>query len=180
MLAKASVPFYSSGPGSSLSLDPLHSSGKGSYKPVHNNNSSTLFFSPTAKSGLPSASANRSSGYLPAGYYAAGASESGGGVAGTGRPISMADFTGGNISRPQSQGYQRAFSNYSAGPSPNDSPMLQATNLPDVLYGRLDTTAGASTASLGARSEGRAPSAYLDDLFEYPPVREGEPVEKRF
>ena len=170
MLAKASAPFYSSGPGSTLSLDPLHSSGKGSYKPVHNTGS--LFFSPTAGAGVHSGT-NRSSGYLPAGYYAAGASEVGGGGAGNSRPISMADFTG---SRPQSQGYQRAFS---AAPSPNISPMLNPTNPQEVPYGRLNA-AGTSTASLGARSEGRAPSAYLDDLFDYPPLPERGEGERRF
>ena len=87
----------------------------------------------------------------------------------------MTDFT---VSRPQSQGYQRA---YSAGPSPMPSPMLDPTTNPlEGLYGRGGAAAGQSTASLGAKSEGRAPSAYLEDLFDYQPLPEKGEGERKF
>jgi hypothetical protein len=163
LLRKPQAPFYSQGPGSELSLNPLTGPKKGGM--YQQADRSSLFFSPTAGVGTHNAApspVNRNSTYLPAGYYAAGKSASGEGVAGNGRPISMADFT--NI-RPQSQGYSRARS----GPSPDPSPLLSATNIPDGPYNRT-STARLSMASLGGRSDGRAPSAYLDELFDVPPV----------
>ena len=160
-----------------MSLDPLNNGSKNS--PYKNPaNAGSLFFSPTAGAGRHSAINQRAStgGYLPAGYYAAGASAVGGGLAGNGRPISMADFTG---NTPRSQGYERA---QSVGPSPPGSPSLHSGQPTDssAPYSRLNTSAGLSTLSLGQKSDGRAPSAYLEDLFDYPPVPETGNNQKRY
>ena len=170
MLAGPNAPFYKQRPGSSMSLDPLNGSATNKTPYKGNQNTGSLFFSPTAGTGMHSSHGNRHStgGYLPAGYYAAGASAVGGGLAGDGRPISMADFTG---NTPQAQGYQRT------GPSPPGTPSISSH--PTEPYGRLNTSAGLSTHSLGNRSEGRAPSAYLDDLFDYPPVPTNNTTEQR-
>ena len=80
----------------------------------------------------------------------------------------MADFTG-TFNRPQSHGYQRALS--VSGPSPGPSPLLKPTTPgTEVPYSNRHSMARLSTASLGAKSDGRAPSAYLEDLFDVPPI----------
>ena len=185
ILKRPNAPFYSQGPGSELSLDPLTGGGNknlGYSTPV---NRSSLFFSPTAGAnavtGGSSSAGNRSSAHLPAGYYAAGKSSQGGEIAGNGRPVSMVDFTsGGGSSRPQSanrpqSAHQTQNNRYSrqlsAGhaPSPGPSPLLHPISPPpDAPYAR-SSMARMSNASLGV-GDGRAPSAYLEDLFDYPPV----------
>ncbi|KAI4156107.1 MAG: hypothetical protein LQ340_000537 [Diploschistes diacapsis] len=176
---KPNAPFYSYGRGSELSLDPLTGSGKKDLGYNTPANRSSLFFSPTANTtataGRSSAAGNRGSTYLPSGYYAAGNSGYGGGVAGDGRPISMLDFTNGSSSRPQTGYRPQSSTRFSrplsvGGISPGPSPLLNPASTPaDMPYGR-SSMAGLSTASLGAKSDGRAPSAYLEDLFDYPPV----------
>lgn len=113
----------------------------------------SLFFSPTAGAGMSSAG-HRGSGYLPAGYYAAGATA----PSGPGS-IGLAPLG------PQSQGYSRARS---TGPSPPSSPAL-APSSPPQEPGYMST----SSVNLTSPPQGRAPSAYLEDLFEnhYPPGR---------
>ena len=92
MLRNAAVPpFYGHVPGSALSLDQLGPSGKSGVK-THHTPSESLFFSPTAGVGAHSnILPNRSSAYLPPGYYAAGtAAPGGGGGGGTGAtPLEM-------------------------------------------------------------------------------------------
>ncbi|MCJ1234095.1 hypothetical protein MMC14_002053 [Varicellaria rhodocarpa] len=165
MLRNAGAPFYNQGPGSAMSLDQLGPITKGGLRSSTTNKS--LFFSPTAGAGVHTQS-NRGSGYLPAGYYAAGNSAAGGGVGtthlGGERPISMVD------SHPHNQGYQRARS---TGPSPPISPSLPPSRDADMYYGAPSTLGNApstSTVNLLAPSHGTAPSDYLEDLFEnYPP-----------
>lgn len=121
--------------------------------------SQSLFFSPTAGAAGSSAgnAGNRNSSYLPAGYYAAGASAPGDGHGSTyigsqpGREsISLTDLA------PQSHGYAR-HAEYNS--SPPDSPAFNP-----VSSGR---NRGLSTSSLDLRlPNGRAPSAVLDDLFD--------------
>ncbi|KAL8848801.1 MAG: hypothetical protein Q9221_006179 [Calogaya cf. arnoldii] len=159
------TPYYSQGPGSNLSLDRLTgltAASKGGSKT--NTARSSLFFSPTAGSGMQTPG-NRGSGYLPAGYYAPGNGASGGGTGMTnieGRsPLSG--------HREQSHRYSRARS---AGPSPPGTP----SSLPPSSRGAevgyrpstagLSTQASTSTLNLSTAPQGRAPSAYLDDLFE--------------
>ncbi|KAL8934726.1 MAG: hypothetical protein Q9216_005764 [Gyalolechia sp. 2 TL-2023] len=155
------TPFYNQGPGSTLSLGRHAASSKGGSK-THTARSS-LFFSPTAGAGLQNPG-NRASGYLPAGYYAAGntAAPSGSPMThvGAGSPM-----TG---SGAQNNRYSRARS---AGPSPPGTPSLPPSRGAEVAYGRpstagLSTQASASTLNLSTAPVGRAPSAYLEDLFE--------------
>lgn len=120
--------------------------------------STSLFFSPTAgaAAGGLNAAGNRASSYLPAGYYAAGAAQTGNGhshvsMGGHGPAISLSNLG------PQAAGYNRARS---MGPSPPDSPSMTAS--------RSAHMASSSTLNLtqGYGGEQRAPSAYLEDLFD--------------
>lgn len=130
---------------------------------------SSLFFSPTAGAagagGLAN-SGNRGSNYLPAGYYAAGASQPGNGQGmthigqGQGASISLSNLG------PARDGYARARS---MGTTPPDSPAFrpQSSGMHGHAY-------GASSSTLNLREgEVRAPSVFLDDLFDgenAPPV----------
>ena len=159
----SSAPFYKEGPGSSLSLDQL-AGGRGGSK--SNITRESLFFSPTA-GGTGQMPGPRGSGYLPAGYYAAGNSTPGGGSG-------MTNVGSGNVNvGSQNHRYSRARS---MGPSPPLSPSLPPSRGEDVSR-RKSSAAGitthASNSSLNLPGHTRAPSAYLDDLFEnHPPGRE--------
>lgn len=134
---------------------------------------SGLFFSPTAGAGsglhaTPPAGAgsgNRGSTYLPAGYYAAASAATpgggGGGGGGGGQGYLSSTFSG---LGPQSQGYTRTRS----GPSPPASPGLSSASVHETAFNSRQSLAGASTSSLNLASPShvRAPSAYLEDLFE--------------
>ena len=159
-------PFYTSGPGSTLSLDQLGASNKGASSKPHSAHGS-LFFSPTAGAGMHTP-ANRGSGYLPAGYYAAGNSSAGGGSGmthvGNNNGISLSNLTPGG----QNNRYSRARS---IGPSPPASPSLPPSRGNELRpsTANLSTTAltgAASNNSLNAAAQSRAPSAFLEDLFE--------------
>ncbi|KAF2757141.1 hypothetical protein EJ05DRAFT_477360 [Pseudovirgaria hyperparasitica] len=137
---------------------------------------SSLFFSPTAGPGHQSQ--NRSSSYLPAGYYAPGNSTPTGSSANLGQGPSSLSLN------PSAAGYNRARS---TGPSPPGSPALPSRDgYPRAARGRdFDSFSRSSVVNTGDRSrsvyagrpstsslnlsvapEGRAPSAYLEDLFE--------------
>jgi hypothetical protein len=124
--------------------------------------SQSLFFSPTAGvagAGGLSHPSNRGSNYLPAGYYAAGASAPGNGAGMT--HIGTASRENINLAnlRPNSRGYIRA---QSMGISPPDSPSL---GYPPPMVHRLNPSM--STLELNPRATSpRAPSAYLEDLFD--------------
>lgn len=136
---------YSAAP-ADVSLDKLGAATRASYKPrVPSGGNSGLFYSPTA--GGPTGShtnihaagnsGNRGSTYLPAGYYnAAGNSNPAGEV---------------------------PYSSPTAGIS---SPSLPPTGAYHDSH--RQSYAGASTSSLNLNQapQGRAPSAYLEDLFE--------------
>ncbi|KAI9781939.1 MAG: hypothetical protein M1839_005532 [Geoglossum umbratile] len=149
--------FYANG-GSSLSLDHLSSSGKSPGGPRHTPNSS-LFFSPTATTGPGlNQTGNRGSGYLPAGYYAAGNAAPGGGTG-------MTHIGGGTPVGLLTHNYTRARS---VGPSPPGSPSLPPSRSGETGFQRGTLRSGASLSSLNlpAQQQERAPSAYLEDLFE--------------
>ena len=152
----AGTTLYSQTHGSALSFDQLAATSKGGSKT--NTARSSLFFSPTAGSGMQTPG-NRNSGYLPAGYYAAGNSSAGGGSGMT--------QIGGSSLRPQSKRYSQAVA-----PSPPGTPSsLPPSRGAEVAFGRpstagLSTNASRSSLNLSAAPEGRAPSAYLEDLFE--------------
>ena len=149
---------------STLTLDHLTASGKGggSKGPSAHN---SLFFSPTAGTGMQ-APGNRGSGYLPAGYYAAGSQAPSGTTHVGGGAVPMSNLT--NL---------RDSKRYSRGPSPPRTPSLPPSRggPPVSPYnGRLSTQAlvnhSSSSLNLSAPPQGRAPSAYLEDLFEnHPP-----------
>lgn len=114
----------------------------------------SLFFSPTAGA---TGVGNRGSSYLPAGYYAAGASQLGGGQGMAHPGANNAGISLSNLG-PSREGYAKTRS---LGPSPPGSPYMNA--IPS-----------SSTLNLSqAPGDQRAPSAYLDDLFDSegsPPV----------
>ncbi|KAK7421796.1 hypothetical protein QQX98_002011 [Neonectria punicea] len=105
---------------------------------------SNLFFSPTAAAS-GNAPGNRSSAFLPSGFYAAGNSSPG---ANQEHSISLTNL------RPDSRGHFTNQSRHSLNPSPPDSPSFNA---------RRDISN--STLNLNRPPSGRAPSAFLDDLL---------------
>ncbi|MCJ1464083.1 hypothetical protein MMC07_002695 [Pseudocyphellaria aurata] len=161
------APFYSPGPGSTLSLEHLSASGPAGPKSAPARES--LFFSPTAGGGMQN-QGTRGSSYFPAGYYAAGNSAAGGG-AGLSHAPGEGSTSFSNMAHPGHR-YSRARS--SMGPSPPGSPSLPPSRGADVGTGfrRLSTAdrvtmqGSNSTLNLTAPSQTRAPSAYLEDLFE--------------
>ncbi len=125
---------------------------------------SNLFFSPTAGAGQGNAMlnhSNRGSAYLPQGYYAAGAAAPGNDmgmshIGGSGRDISLSNLG------PQTQGYGRARSLVGGSPLESPSHHGQDRLQPGVSGGNFST----STLDLSRAPQGRAPSAYLEDLFD--------------
>jgi hypothetical protein len=155
------APFYKySDRDSTISLSGLgHKGGKKGNRPSTAGaaSSTSLFFSPTAgAAGAGHANpANRGSNYLPAGYYASGAAAPGGsqshipmGGQGHGSVISLSNLG------PQ-QGYSRAKSIDHGVPG-------------TPPYASQAGMTSSSTLSLNRGFGGgeRAPSAYLDDLFD--------------
>lgn len=189
------------GANSNMSLDRLSAAPTGTSRPskpfASNNNTGTppkstssLFFSPTAggATGLRDSMVNRSSTYLPAGYYAAGSAQPAAGspvthVGGHGTHLSTHSLaTPGNRfstrsgispptspSLPPSRGYDRA------PPSRDGMSMYNRNSVAGTpanargVYGgehgnpsQLSLNVPGGTTVPG----GRAPSAYLEDLFE--------------
>lgn len=187
------------GASSNMSLDHLAAAPTGTSrpaKPFASTNTSTppktasLFFSPTAggSTGLRDSMVNRSSTYLPAGYYAAGNAQPA-----QGSPVT---HIGG-----QNPGHLSTYSLHApgnrlsarSGVSPPVSPSLPPSRGYDRAPPSRDGTLGYrnSVATLGRQTQqspyqqdnnpsqlslnvpggtnvpgGRAPSAYLEDLFE--------------
>jgi len=188
------------GASSTMSLDHLAAAPTGTSKPpkpfasnptgTPPKSTSSLFFSPTAggSAGLRDSTVNRSSNYLPAGYYAAGNAQPASGspmthVGGHNAHLSAHSLaTPGNRfstrsgispptspSLPPSRGYDRAppsrdgLSLYNR----NSVATLSAPNGRGV-YGQEHGNPSQSSLNVpgGATTGGRAPSAYLEDLFE--------------
>ncbi|KAJ4337346.1 hypothetical protein N0V95_008358 [Ascochyta clinopodiicola] len=153
---------------------------------------SSLFFSPTAGgAGGLAAAGNRSSNYLPAGYYASGNAAPAGGaptahvgghaghlstnsLALPGNRFSRASGVSppGSPSLPPSRGYDRAppsrdgYSNYNRNSVASPS---TPGNTRSGVYGQGNGTMSNLSLNVpGGTTEagGRAPSAYLEDLFE--------------
>ncbi|KAJ5096919.1 hypothetical protein N7456_007640 [Penicillium angulare] len=151
---KRSTTVYSVAPAMDVSLDKLGTATRASYKPSRRvpSNSSGLFYSPTAGNAggsnpnINSGGANRNSSYLPAGFYAA---------TGTSTPTrDSINPHAGMVSPP----------NYAAS-----SPSLPPTGgYQDNPHNPRQSYAAASSSSLNLNQPqgGRAPSAYLEDLFE--------------
>ena len=190
------------GGSSTMSLDHLAAAPTGHSRPqkpfaqapggTPPRSTSSLFFSPTAggTAGLAT-QGNRSSSYLPAGYYAAGNAAPAGGspmahVGGHGAHLSTNSLVmpGNRFSRasgisppgspslPSSHGYDRAppsrdgFSGYNR----NSSATLGAPgNTRSSVYGQGNSNMSNLSLNVpGGTTEagGRAPSTYLEDLFE--------------
>ena len=159
--------YFNPAAGSTLSLDLLAGSGKGG--PQSGSAHNSLFFSPTAAGGaMQNHNANRGSAYLPSGFYASGnPAASGMTHLGAGGPMSSAT------------NQNRHSARHSKLPSPPRSPSLPPSRGHDSpRAGRLSTQglinhknhASTSSLNLTAPAPDRAPSAYLDDLFEnHPP-----------
>ena len=177
---KTKSPYFNPGAGSTLSLDQLGALGAGKGNPKHKSGHGSLFFSPTAGTGMQTTT-NRGSGYLPAGYYAAGNQAPGGGSG-------MTNTGGGSAAiglstlAPQNHRYSRARS---TGPSPPGSPSLPPSRGRESTYGgRLSTAeltqhASNSSLNLSPAPQGRAPSAYLEDLFSNHPPGSPTPDDNR-
>jgi hypothetical protein len=103
---------------------------------MHSASQSNLFFSPTAGAGSHQ-SMNRASAYLPSGYYAAGNTTLGPSQS----QINLGRSPPGSPSLPPSRGHERTRSSNHVG-------------------------ASTSTLNLNVPPQGRAPSAYLEDLFD--------------
>ena len=166
-MANAKSAYFSPAAGSTLSLDHLATSGKDRESKqalAHN----SLFFSPTAAGGAGAGTHNpnhRGSAYLPAGYYASG----------NPAPSGMTHI-GGNAAAMSNLTNQNRHSRLSRQPSPPRSPSLPPSRGGDSAYAPRLSTQGlvghtsTSSINLSAPPEGRAPSAYLEDLFEnHPP-----------
>ncbi|WPH03631.1 Hypothetical protein R9X50_00651400 [Acrodontium crateriforme] len=161
--------------GSSMSLDVLNSNGKNIKSQHDAKRDSTapagLFFSPTAN---PSGGigANRSSTYLPAGYYAAPSAQAAGGSGATTiggnlaphrqsvvgqSPPSSPGVPSRSIHRPTSRDGLRAASRDGGFSSARNSYM-------DLNQRSGSLAVGGQNSDELTRS--RAPSAYLDEMFE--------------
>ncbi|KAJ5612868.1 hypothetical protein N7510_006062 [Penicillium lagena] len=152
---------YSAAPTASMSLDRLGAGAKRASKARVPSTHSGLFFSPTAGGGVgvgshtslnagASPAGNRASSYLPAGYYTAAGSSTPATTRGGGPELHA------GLSSPP-------------GYPPNISPTLPPTStFHDPPHNQRQSYAGASTSSLNLNQapQGRAPSAYLEDLFE--------------
>lgn len=139
--------------GSSMSLEKL---GTGSRHGTANSKGQTpnpsLFFSPTAGAGTHTYNSNRTSSYLPPGYYNAGAAAPGGAAG-------MATIGGGGDRgsklRPQSGAFITARA---VDPSPPESPDVRPST------GSASIGDSRSSVHLGLTGD-RTPSTYLDDLM---------------
>lgn len=168
--------------GSNMSLDALNSAGKQIKSPLKGHDTGRgsppagLFFSPTAQARestgprpLSDVMNNRSSTYLPAGYYASPNSQAAGGAAAT--------TIGGNLA-PYAQRHS------TLGPSPPSSPGntpgtrssggwratsrdgLRAPGSRDGMGNSARNSYLHNRPSNDGLAGSRAPSAYLEDLFE--------------
>ncbi|KAF1360350.1 hypothetical protein EJ07DRAFT_177666 [Lizonia empirigonia] len=191
------------GASSTMSLDHLSAAPTGHSRPqkpfaqgpggTPPRSTPSLFFSPTAggAAGL-AAPGNRSSNYLPAGYYASGNAAPAGGspmahIGGQGAHLSTNSLAlqGNRFSRasgvsppgspslPPSRGYDRAppsrdgYSNYNRN---SVATLGTPGNTRSGVYGHGNGNVSNLSLNVpGGSTEagGRAPSAYLEDLFEH-------------
>ncbi|KAJ5677309.1 uncharacterized protein N7477_002942 [Penicillium maclennaniae] len=144
---KRGTTVYTAAPAGDVSLEKLGAATRASVRPNRRvpSSNSGLFFSPTAggagSHNSINATGNRASTYLPSGYYAA---------AGSSTPVRDASGSHPDIS----------------------SPSLPNIGTYDTPHNQRGSYVGGSTSSLNLSQtpQGRAPSAYLEDLFEnHPP-----------
>lgn len=164
--------FYAAGPGSTLSLDHLSTTVRtpGTTNRAHTPNSS-LFFSPTSNT----TASERRSAYLPAGFYAAGASSNGAPappVQGSRKSMTPGDPSLTNLQQsyhPMPSG-RAGYPQRGTGISPPSSPLMPPQSRGNISGTGTERLSGLrindSQTSLSFPPAGRAPSAYLEDLFE--------------
>ena len=158
------------GASSTLSLDQIGGGRKNAGSKTHSAHNS-LFFSPTAGAGM-NALSNRASGYLPSGYYTSGNAAPASGA-------SMTHIGGGAVPMSNLSNQNRYSQAGLRGQSPSRAPSPPSSGGGDSLFNgsRLSTPGLMGQASNGSLNlsvapQGRAPSAYLEDLFEnHPPVQ---------
>lgn len=163
--------------GSSMSMEALTSTGKPAKSHFKDHDTgrnspppSNLFFSPTAHARSDAARplsdlhASRNSAYLPAGYYASPSAQAAGGARAT------------TLGGPTAPYARSSF----VEPSPPESPTLQPTrggaafHNPAARLSNYGQQPSSSSLMVGAGARGsndglagsRAPSAYLDEMFE--------------
>ena len=172
---KKQGPYMNPGPGSTLSLEQIKTKRRASGYKAHTSQTN-LFFSPTAGAGMQS-QGNRGSGYLPAGYYATGNAAPAGGAGTThiGGGVPTSNINSGNGRYSEARGHSAGNSRRSSrGPTPPHSPMLPPSRGAESLYngsrlstqGLMGQPSNNSLSSLSVGPQGRAPSAYLEELFE--------------
>ncbi len=152
--------------GSTMSLEKLGSTnrtGTAGSKPREN---SSLFFSPTAGAGMHTPG-SRNSGYLPSGYYASTTAAPGGGAG-----MNAMGEPGDRGSRLRPHSGIHSSPRY-LDPSPPGSP--------DVRPSTAGLSVGDSRSSLNLSTTtgNRAPSTYLDDLMNAPPMAQHTNVSGR-
>ena len=158
--------------GSEMSLDALskkdRKQGRRSSKmPQDANRQSNLFFSPTAGAGAHGTQQQRASSFLPAGYYAAG-----------GSTVVNANSTSDLSMRTENRLSMADFGAPNRQPSPyKDSPLLRphsghGLEPPNLPFARNSGSRTSVTSLSGSEPNSRAPSAYLEDLFDSTPVKE--------
>jgi hypothetical protein len=143
--------FYAVGPGSALSLDHLNTSNRSPSGPGPNG---SLFFSPTSNNVAPPSTGggggDRRSTYLPPGFYAAGNRNSG--------------------VLPNNSSQTRFSRARGPGVSPPGTPLMAPQSRgggSSIGTERMSSMRiNDSQTSLALPPTGRAPSAYLEDLFE--------------
>lgn len=184
--------FYSAAAqGSAMSLDRLNSAAGGvgkAHRGATTPSRGSLFFSPTADTGMHGA-LDRNSAYLPAGFYSATAASPAGGAGIThiGGSPSTSVYGSPAQGYPRTRSYVDATPPASPGLHSHRSTMMSdrgGRGTPDTYarssmvgtvgggyVGALGQSGSSSTLNLtvpGGTSAagGRAPSAYLEDLFE--------------
>ena len=170
--------FYAAGTGSMHSLDHLNSANRSSGVPPLPNNS--LFFSPTSNAG---AAPPPSGGTLGSSGGGGGGGGGGGSGAGERRSVYLPPgfYTAGNRgSGVPSNSSQTQFgrSLRGSGISPPGTPLMAPLSQRASSSGTERMTGlrvSESQTSLNVPPTGRAPSAYLEDLFESHPIPEQHP-----
>ena len=172
--------FYAAGAGSMHSLDHLASTNRSSSIPPPP--SSSLFFSPTSNAGaaLPSGGTLGTLGTLGGG--GSGGGGGGGGGAGERRSAYLPSgfYTAGNRASVPSNSSQTQFGRpiRGSGVSPPGTPLMAPLSQRASSSGTERVTGlrvSESQTSLNVPPTGRAPSAYLEDLFESHPIPEQHP-----
>ncbi|KAF2133970.1 hypothetical protein P153DRAFT_280232 [Dothidotthia symphoricarpi CBS 119687] len=169
------------GANSTMSLDHLSAAAPpGTSRPTRPpgavRSTSSLFFSPTAggASGLQNPG-NRSSNYLPAGYYSTGTAAPTSSVHVGGHPSTNSLAIPGSHagtsptispSLPPSRGYDRPLHSRDGLSTYNRNSVATLGNSRSPLYAADNVSQLSLNVPGGSTTGGRAPSAYLEDLFE--------------